>query len=70
MPAHDGRRPHIDHRVSPSEQPSEQGQADASGVIDASGLDTALDITRQLLAKDKNLPHSEGQRSTKVEISG
>lgn len=51
MPANDGRRPHVDHRIAPIERPGEQGQTAASGAIGASGLDTALDMTRELLAK-------------------
>ena len=55
MPANDGRRPHVDHGIAPIEHSGEQGKADACRVIQASGFDTALDITRELLAKNQVL---------------
>ena len=51
MPANDGRRPYDHYRIAPIEQSGEQGNTDAGRVIQASGFDTTLDITGELLAK-------------------
>jgi hypothetical protein len=55
MPANDGRRSHVDHRIAPIEESGEQRKADASHVIHASWFDTTLDISRELSAKDQIL---------------
>jgi hypothetical protein len=49
------RRSNVDHRSAPIEHSREQCEADASGVIHGSGFDTALGITRELLAKNQIL---------------
>jgi hypothetical protein len=54
-PANNRRRPYDDDRSAPIEHSREQCDADASGAIHASGFDTALDITRELLAKNQIL---------------
>ena len=55
MPANDGCGLHVDHRGAPIKHSREQREADTSGVIDASGFDTAFDVPRELLAKDQIL---------------
>src|ERR1700674_5473009 len=42
MPANDGRRPHIDHRIAPIEEPRKQREAHTSRMFHPSGFDTAL----------------------------
>jgi hypothetical protein len=53
VPANDGRRPYDDHRIVPIEESGKQCEADARRVIHASGLDTTLEVPRQLLAKNQ-----------------
>ena len=55
VPANDGRRTNIDHRIAPFEESGEQCEVHASRVIHASRLDTTLDIPRQLSAQDQIL---------------
>ena len=63
MPANDGRGSNVDYCGAPIEHPREQGDADASGVIHASRFDTALDVTRELLAKNQVLSTDRAGRT-------
>src|ERR1700680_4224314 len=55
MPANDGPRPHIDHRIAPIEELRKQREAHTSRMVHSSGFDTALDIPRELFAKNQIL---------------
>jgi hypothetical protein len=63
VPANEGCRPHVDQSSAPIEHSREQGKANASGVIDASGFDTALDIPRELSAKNQILSADRAGRA-------
>src|SRR6266851_1760442 len=63
VPANDGCRLHVDHRVAPIEESGEQCEADASRVIHTSGLDTTLDMPRELFAKNQILSADSAGRS-------
>src|SRR6202049_4393063 len=63
VPANDGRRPHIDHRIAPIEEPGKQCAADASRVIHTSGPDPALDVPRELSAKNQILSADRAGRA-------
>ena len=65
MPADDGCRPYDDYRIAPIEQSGEQCEADARRAINASGFDTTLDITRELLAKNQILGAERAGRAQK-----
>jgi hypothetical protein len=63
VPADDGRRPYDDNRIAPIKQSGEQCEADARRVINASGLDTTLDIACQLFAKNQILSAERSGRA-------
>jgi hypothetical protein len=63
VPANDGCRLHVDHRVAPIEESGEQCEVDASRVIHTSGLDTTLDTPRELFAKNQILSADSAGRS-------
>jgi hypothetical protein len=63
VPANDGRRAHIDHRVAPFAESGEYCETYASCVIDPSGLDTPLEIPGELSAKDQILGTDRGSRA-------
>jgi hypothetical protein len=52
-----------EYRSAPIEEPGEQCETDASRVIHASGLDTTLNITRELLAKNQVLSADRSGRA-------
>ena len=59
-----GRAPaEPDKAVRQSKSPGEQGEADASRVIHASGFDTTLDVPRELFAKNQILSADRAGRA-------
>ena len=55
VPPHERLWSHDDEKLSPVDQPREQGEGDASGIVQAPRLDLPLDIERQLLAQEEIL---------------
>ena len=58
-----GRRPYGDYLIPPIEESGEQCEADARRVIHASGFDTALNMTRELFAKNQVLSADRTRRT-------